>query len=505
MSNDTLEHAQRKIDVEILALQERIRSLRTARNALSSIHRIPPEVMTQIFLWYQRTYCGSLRYISPRFFRHFSKWVQVTHVCQHWRNIVHSSHHLYATISTDNLPYAQEALKLSGSSPLTLIDCAEDLWVAPEDRQKLRELVRSTLPRVHTLWLGKSRRDFLLPHLKTSNINELHMEGQGIATRNMFPKSLRFLRLDHCRFDSYEWLSGLSNMVELTMLSFHNQPNIAVDVFLNVLDGMPQLIYLELTAMLEWGSIQANRVSPVTPRLHCLKLDDHLDPILRLLPWLAFAPRFTMQLKPYASEPILDWTPFFDQIGRHVRASSMVLRTADISTDFEHKFGMQCAEGAGESPFLLLDAVSGLRRQDLRHFWLTGVKGLPLDNIESLTTNAFTDVEDWKDTPWQRLESLRQLTLHAAASPTYLKFLVTPKPKVGDHLGGRIPFASLEELSLTGVRFNPKMKGKLVSALTEKMRGGVKLRNLSFHSGHIPEDVIRELSTVIDVVERVTT
>ncbi|TFK59928.1 hypothetical protein BDN72DRAFT_850962, partial [Pluteus cervinus] len=60
MSKEILQREQEKIDAEILVLQERIRTLRSSRNTLSFVYRLPPEVVTQIFKWTQLHYRGNL-------------------------------------------------------------------------------------------------------------------------------------------------------------------------------------------------------------------------------------------------------------------------------------------------------------------------------------------------------------------------------------------------------------------------------------------------------------
>ncbi|TFK69275.1 hypothetical protein BDN72DRAFT_733074, partial [Pluteus cervinus] len=101
------------IDQQILVLQERIRSLRSTRNTLSLIHRLPPEVMAQIFKQFQGFYRGSGRRVTS-----LTQWIKVTHISQHWRNIAQSCKTLYTTILTQNLPYSQEMLKHSGQAAL---------------------------------------------------------------------------------------------------------------------------------------------------------------------------------------------------------------------------------------------------------------------------------------------------------------------------------------------------------------------------------------------------
>ncbi|TFK71009.1 hypothetical protein BDN72DRAFT_492109 [Pluteus cervinus] len=262
MSSKVLEHAhaREKIDLEILMLQERIRSLRSSRNALSLIHWLPPEVMTQIFIWLQSLYRGTWTNIPSREkVKSFQKWSQVTHVSRHWRNIAHSSKTLYSTVLTLDLGYAQEMLQISGVAPLSifdfthrrsiqsLLDNSERGW-----DKDLQELVVAALPRARNLWLGPDNKKSLLPHLEKSDLGLL--EGLSVwswdnVNRKMCPDSLRHLQLHSCSLGSYEWLSGLSNMVSLTLAHWTLEAEswtAVVDEILDALHGMPQLVSLEL-------------------------------------------------------------------------------------------------------------------------------------------------------------------------------------------------------------------------------------------------------------------
>ncbi|TFK68720.1 hypothetical protein BDN72DRAFT_727131, partial [Pluteus cervinus] len=104
------------IDKEILMLQECIRSLRSTRNALSPIHRLPPEVLEQIFKQLQHLYRGRERWPTSLY-----QWIMVTHVSQRWRYSAQSCQSLYSTLFIENLRYSQEMLERSGGVALELI------------------------------------------------------------------------------------------------------------------------------------------------------------------------------------------------------------------------------------------------------------------------------------------------------------------------------------------------------------------------------------------------
>ncbi|TFK71011.1 hypothetical protein BDN72DRAFT_856522 [Pluteus cervinus] len=513
MSNQVLRHTREGIDAEILVLQERIRSLRSSRNALSLVHCLPPEVMVQVFTWVQ-ILChevGPWGDIDPSI---LPKWIRVTHVFQHWRNIALSSQALYSTVLSHNLRYFKGALELAGSAPLSLIDSVDfqrENDAIKWDNKELQELVVSILPRVRSLWLEEPSAKFLHPLLKKSDLNleQLTVSYWRTLSRSMFPRSLRYLRLHiyHPKLRFSHWLSGLSNMVELTLdLDHDSKSAMAIDILSSVLDGMPRLISLELGFMLKPTSVQADRAAPITPKLQNLSLNDDPDHIAEFLPWLSFASRFTIELKPFTLRVNngMDWSSFFEQLGQVFRPLSAALRVVEVA--WKENWRQRDAEilfheRAGESPCLrIFGPVIDKRRFDA---WLKAAGALPrgLGHIESLTMDTPVELAGWRDSPWHGIGTLRQLTLcNAQISFAYLEYLTALEAE-GDRSGESVSFASLEELSLHGIHYDHDLETKVQAALVKRMGRGVKLRKLGLYDCNISQDSVLQLSKVVDLVE----
>ncbi|TFK71000.1 hypothetical protein BDN72DRAFT_838240 [Pluteus cervinus] len=317
----------------------------------------------------------------------------------------------------------------------------------------------------------------------------------------MLPNSLRHLHLYWSPLESYEWLSSLSNVVWLHLsYSFANAGReVAVDTILNVLDGMPQLVSLELLYMFHSASPEVERISPITAQLQDLKLSDNLHTVIKFLPWLSFAPRFTIDIRLSESNapafstncPLL-----FTQLGHHLKASLMVIRIADFSL---FRLGVTCFEGVGESPCLQLYSV--LRIDDIDRSWIINAEELPLAAVEALTTDALCSAADWGNSRWHNIPTLRRLTLgNDQTSSAFLHHLVAEGQRSSEH----IPFASLEELSLHGLNYGRNLKLRVQTTLAERMERGAKLRKLAFRDCKVSEDSIKQLSKVVDVVEQHT-
>ncbi|TFK68721.1 hypothetical protein BDN72DRAFT_841393 [Pluteus cervinus] len=509
MADEIHDQAREKIDAEILVLRERIRSLCSSRNNLSYIHRLPPEVMAQIFMQLQHLYRGKDKWAT-----HLPRWIQVTRVSQRWRNIAQSCKTLYSTILTRNLPYSQEMLKRSGCIALELVDGLNTRAARHRGTKEFQDLIVAALPRVRSLSLDEQSSQALLPHLETSNLvlDKVCVNHWESFTRTMFPNSLRYLYLEWCRFESYEWLFSLSNMVELTLTADDLHPkSLALDTLLSILDGMPRLTSLRLWSVLDPGSTQVSRASPITPKLQYLNISEPLDSLVECLPWLTFAPRFTLEITPGVSNSTTNWTAFLERVGQHIRASSMILRKADLSwidMTLQRSTNISCSEGVGQSPCLQIFA--SLETKDLRSVWLKQAAVLPFDNVETLTMGAYGtfDSADWDNSRWHLLPKLRQLDLrNDQTSVAYLEHLVGLERPLGETnrwfcSGGSASFPSLEELSLSDIHYDRYLKSNVQGALDKRTKRGVKLRKLVFHDCSVSCDSIKQLSQVVDEVEQ---
>ncbi|TFK62748.1 hypothetical protein BDN72DRAFT_375937 [Pluteus cervinus] len=522
-----LKDARAKIGAKIRALRDRIRSpsLRSSRNSTPPpihclpppiqhlpppihslpppIHCLSPEIMTQIFMWVQLLYHGRLDRntmdVGP-----LPKWIQVTRVCRYWRGVALSSKDLYTTILTHNHRYSQGVLERSGSATLSLIDTLDHygrFW----ENEDLRVSVVAALPRVRNLWLRGESSKLFLPHIEKSNIpfQELCIYGWSSFPTTMFPISLRYLRLDWCFFSSYEWLSRLSNMVELTLIPALNSEEIHVDVLLNILDGMPRLISLELSSVSESTHV-GQHGSQVKPILQYLKTSGLLGSIAQLLPRLTFAPRFKIDLSLCGDDPKGDLLPtIFEQIGCHVRASSMILRTVrqTLTAPDPYKYIETSIYEGKVEPCIHLSRMMDYRRMPLP--FMKCVEALPFDDVVSLIMDVPCDADDWDDSLGY-CSTVARLVLHnRAATLGFLEYLiVATEAEKGRHSGAYTPFKSLEELILHNIVYDRYLESEVQVALTARSERGFKLRKLGFHGCIVSADSIKKLSEVVDVVEQ---
>ncbi|KAI0041168.1 hypothetical protein FA95DRAFT_1477476, partial [Auriscalpium vulgare] len=108
------------MDAEDLAIQRALHVMRSRRNTLIPIHRLPPEILTRIFMlcaehsrdvWQktigiQRTTIG---------------WIAITYVCRRWRQLALGFAGLWTMVTfTLGERWAEEMLKRSQARPIVV-------------------------------------------------------------------------------------------------------------------------------------------------------------------------------------------------------------------------------------------------------------------------------------------------------------------------------------------------------------------------------------------------
>lgn len=111
---DAINAAQTDIDSEVQRLNDLICSLKSRRNSLCPISRLPPEVLSEVFL----DLADQLQ-AQDRFKVDF-KWVSVAHVCRLWRNIALQHGRLWGKVDMANPGRALECVDRSNGAPLAI-------------------------------------------------------------------------------------------------------------------------------------------------------------------------------------------------------------------------------------------------------------------------------------------------------------------------------------------------------------------------------------------------
>ncbi|TFY73441.1 hypothetical protein EWM64_g10571 [Hericium alpestre] len=116
-------NALREVEGQLYGLNHVMCALKTQRNALLPISRLPPEVLSQIF---QYIAVVEQSYPRTRYFPPFLGssgtlgWIKITHVCRQWRDVALADSRLWAK-TVCALPSATpEMLQRSGTAPITI-------------------------------------------------------------------------------------------------------------------------------------------------------------------------------------------------------------------------------------------------------------------------------------------------------------------------------------------------------------------------------------------------
>ncbi|KAH7922443.1 hypothetical protein BV22DRAFT_1121467 [Leucogyrophana mollusca] len=117
----TVAQAQLKIDNELEVLGNRVRALRTRRNAISRISSLPDELLAAVFMHYaSRLYAEYCRLQDSLYMPQPLQWIKVTHVCRHWRRVALSYPTLWSLLVPQRSRWCEEMLARSKMAALVI-------------------------------------------------------------------------------------------------------------------------------------------------------------------------------------------------------------------------------------------------------------------------------------------------------------------------------------------------------------------------------------------------
>jgi hypothetical protein len=266
-----LEQCLPHIDNEALA--ESMRVLRSRRNSLAPISRIPPEILATIF--------GHI--VENKTSRKYQKrpaCLIVTHICRHWREVALECPSLWAFISWNSARWVGICLERSKKAPLVFLNTVKYNLARDSLQQALSQLPRIKVLRLPLFSSDVDRvLDYLSsqpapllqsfkfsvagPHRNLRTISDAIFQGQAPL--------LRRLKLINCRFSPTSCIfSGLR------ILYVKEVESTSISELLPALRRMPALEQLTLAKELpsiiaEENKLCFDRVPLV--RLQCITLD----------------------------------------------------------------------------------------------------------------------------------------------------------------------------------------------------------------------------------------
>ncbi|TFK68400.1 hypothetical protein BDN72DRAFT_841783 [Pluteus cervinus] len=250
----------REIDEEIQKLQAQIRALRTRRNRLTLISKLPAEIMTLIFSIARDLHLTDL---SPSMGKAI---LIITWVCQDWRELAFAIPELWNVIDLKAIEFVQSSLERSKNLPLSV----ELLGITP-DTPSLPFILQS-IPRTKSLQLtslvdqpnlslaaGWQQPAPLLEKLTLDSFSFSNMSFAGTIP------PLRKLSLSECRFN-WKDLPLPTHLQSLRIVG--SEPRLSSRDILSLLQLIPNLKVLGLYQTLE-------ELGRVGPRLDTLPFVNH--------------------------------------------------------------------------------------------------------------------------------------------------------------------------------------------------------------------------------------
>ncbi|KAF9465948.1 hypothetical protein BDZ94DRAFT_1296135 [Collybia nuda] len=287
--------AAQNIDEEIGNYRDKIRALKTRRNELVLISRLPPELLSTIFQLVQEK---PLTYFPER-----TKWTAISHVCGHWRRVALQSPSLWSNIDIhghESGPgtWVEVFLERSKQAALTLsakltYRSLQPIKAALEKVDRMRHL-SLTLQTPMAQDLLDILENHPAPLLEHFQINCSTSEGSGRLPDRLFSgnySSLRVLKLVNC--DSSWNLPPLHNLV---ILQIHNSNIFAgsgesptILQLISILENSPNIKQIDLEGMLPGSQPGAHTGSPIIlPNLSTISLKSPIVSSVELLNHISY-------------------------------------------------------------------------------------------------------------------------------------------------------------------------------------------------------------------------
>ena len=271
-ADDPLAEMRSIIDRDIARLEESIRALKSRRNELSPIARLPVEILCNIFSLIED---NSIFYLgrSPK------SWINFSHVSRHWRSSALNAPELWTKIPLGYPRWAQEMLIRSKKAKLTI----RSNFSLDELNPQIIKTVRSCLHEMNrveeinlTVFPGLILEEVFwdlpksAPQLHTLCIDSFHYSGTAFSIDKNFlydTERLQCVELINCKIS---WDSLL--LTGLTRLTLEDslQANSSIIDFLHALQRMPALTHLCLKDSIPDDS-ESSSTYPVVD-LPCLRI-----------------------------------------------------------------------------------------------------------------------------------------------------------------------------------------------------------------------------------------
>ncbi len=302
-----------KLDRGLSILLEQARRLRSCRNALSPTCRLPPEVLSTIFMWIPSWSLDDFESPSVK------DWFRVTHVCRHWRAVALGCATLWNRVDVMCTAWAPEMVLRSKSASLSV---RAKVYYPKDQTLLVTKSVLAQISRIQDLHLGADGRSFnnllinivaeapRLHSLVLSNSHwRAHMDELCLPFAFLCGGAPRLKRLELRKF-SVSWECPLfltSHKVTTFFMEGleRNKPNMSQ--LLAVLENMPLLETLHLEGVVpNPKSCAAPQRVVCLDHLRTLHLSSEMLECANLLQHISIPQTTRMSLMSHAADKLED-------------------------------------------------------------------------------------------------------------------------------------------------------------------------------------------------------
>ena len=506
---------RRAIDDEINSSEESTRVLKSRRNALALISRLPPETLATIFSFLLAEWNKEVRYLE---------WIQVTHVCRRWREAALGyprfwSHIDFTRLTSDGLaeilsrakmaPLLLEADFTRFNWPEPMIDAmGEDIEAHISHTRRLRirgplcsvfkRLASSalTLESISLSHTSKSSQVVIpvdLFNCTAPRLSSLELENCDISWKSPLLKGLRTLKIhrlsNEARPKLEDWLAALDEMPQLETLVLNSAtPLASLASLTSRIVTLPSLTKFHISAFAKDCFLALTHL--VLPALTCLHVDVKSqesggEDVQPLIPYIAQNASGMQDVEPLRSI-LID--------GKRDRIEVLAWTTPDADLKFCNsklsvresvpacfKFAATGSLWHDEVDIAILDAF-------LTHF--------PAASVSTLTTRNKTELTK---SFWVRhalkLSSLERASLIPTTIKGFRDMLAEDAPPDGP----RLP--ALTKLILDDIMLTERRAYDLQDMLVEREEQDVPLEDLDLRTSFATTRAIELLEENIDLEE----
>jgi hypothetical protein len=507
--SDPLDAIRSIIDRDIPRLEENIRALKSRRNELSPISRLPAEILCNIF---------SLSFFwKPDYWTNFSQ-VNFSQVSQHWRSLALSVPELWTDIPLTYPRWAQEMLIRSKKAKLTF----QSRSSFNASNSKVIETLRSCfceMNRVVELNLftipGLILEEIFpksAPQLRTLRIGSHSYVGAGCSIPEDFlydTERLQRVELINCKIS---WDSRL--LTGLTHLTLEHSLNAKCSIIqlLHALQRMPALTELRLKNSIPKDS-EGLSTYPVVD-LSCLQvlhIASGVGALTTVLRHINIPPSTTWNLTCRGNQSTeIDITKNFLSVIATKLLSSLVIRKLSLRVinDFDLEFRLWTTASRSQLQLNLTWARLSHNYVKALTTCAFDAMSLPLLTQLHISTLDYIDSETWVKT-FGKLPLLKRVSLQSSASLSFFKALVykTKAAEKSKTAYCNVSFPKLQHIDVEGTDF-ARYRGytsisvdMLLDCLMERYERNAEIQMLCLENcfSILSEDVKRLEEIVVDV------